>query len=102
MQIQVREYQEQRPNGDRSCTTSPSSRFDVVLIPDNREVGDVVLSSFDMFDDFHTHVKKREPVEIAAQVYARKVAFALGCPMTTVRMVKKIVQREEWVAETDV
>lgn len=101
MQIQVREYQEQRPDGDRSRTTTSSSRFDVVLVPGRIDSEEVVLNRFDMFDSFHTYVKKREPVENAAMDYARKVAIALACEMTVVKMVKKIVQREEWVVETD-
>lgn len=97
MKIEIREYVEQRPNGDRGARLHPSSRFEVVLVSGDQK--EVVLSIFDQFDSFDTHINDRPSVLSAAKNYAHNVALVLDCEIGTKRLVKKVVSVETWVED---
>jgi hypothetical protein len=94
MDIEIREYLEQRPHGDRASGLSPSSRFEVW--------GDVSgnsnwkkLNTFDCFDHHNYSVQERAPVYKEAVAYARDVGD--GDNIDHVIYQPKVVT--EWVRE---
>ena len=96
--IEIREYLEERMNGDRASRLSESSRFDVVLVTHR---GEAVLHVFDRYDGFHTHVAKRDQVWPEARAYARRIADTLKIEVSFRVFAEKKVEQIEWVEVAD-
>lgn len=94
MRIEIREFLERQPNGDRAASLSQSSRFEVWQILEDREVK---LRTFDQFDSrglFGPSVGSLSETKGKARDYAAK----FGCEVSWSQFREKVVPRKkEWV-----
>ena len=99
MKLELREYKEMRPNGDRDTQRHPCSRWDVVLVD---EVGgqEMVAQTFSQYDSWYCHINDREPVEGEALKYTLDLSNMLNLPGTVQVLEEQVVPEvEQWVVQ---
>lgn len=101
MKIEIQEYLEEQPNGDRATSKTPSSRFEVVFISELR--GGFTLHTFNQYDSYSCHVGSRAGAWQGALEYALAAAKIIGdVKVTHVVFSKKVVpQVTQWVREAE-
>jgi hypothetical protein len=94
----VREKISKKPDGDRATTTKDCSVFEVWI----RDHGDseVLLASFDQYDNWHSSIKDHGRTSQEAIVYADRLADFFGCQSYAwekFRWQPPVVPPAEWV-----
>lgn len=96
--IEIHEYVEGKPNGDRATTLSPCSTFKVQVF---RKGSEKPFTSFtyNCYDGFMVHVRDRAPALKEAQEHAKGLAAAIGYdePITLRTFREKVVSKKSWV-----
>ncbi len=100
MRIEIREFLERQPNGDRATSLTTSSRFEVWQILDEHDSDrkkEIKLHTFDQFDArglFGPSVGSHSETKGKARDYAAK----FGCKVSWSQFREKVVPRKkEWV-----
>ncbi len=95
MDIEVKRYTLMGADGDRATCRTPYHKWIISLCG-------FELVVFDEYDNFHCHIDHSGTVEADMQSYAYGLCAVLKVPVPPIqRMVKKIVQREDWVPENE-
>jgi hypothetical protein len=96
--IEIHEFVEGKPHGDRATTMTPCSTFHVQVFRDGVEKP-FTSFTYHCFDPFMVHVKDRAPGLKAAREHAKGLASAIGYtkPIKLRAFREKLVSKRSWV-----
>ena len=97
MHIDIREYLQEKPNGDRATTLTMCSRWDVVLVIN--ELNEAILNDFNCYDNFQVYINPRSKIWPEVRAYANMIADALGVDTHTQVFKEEETVSKQWVSQ---